>query len=404
MSTDTTAAAPPQPGATLDVLARHRFRELDGIRGIAAMMVVIFHATNTVFSIPAATGLGMVAMAIMGVCNGAIAVDLFFIMSGFFLIQMLESGHQAGFWRFYQRRLGRLVPPAVVAVTALYLYSLLGLNLAPEHAKFAAQQYSVYQARNAHVSWQELLLELLLLRCNLDPIIWTLRVELTISLLYPAIVWLHWANPRRFSRAMLLAAFLGCAILLNAHQQHGAEVFHHLYMFYAGTLARDMGPEIQRLPGWMPVLLAIAGCLGMVATGELMVTSIVGTMPGKYVANIAHPLLFDLLITASGTVLIAMMAYGIMPRARALMLAPLVQFLGRISFSVYLLHWLVLRALGQIMLTQDIPQRLGMPGALVLLIAGVVALTVPIALAFHVAVERPAVAWSRRLGGWANAT
>jgi peptidoglycan/LPS O-acetylase OafA/YrhL len=366
-----------------DVLARHRYHGLDGLRGIAALSVVIYHAIISIFAIPITFTLA--AAAITGIVNGGIAVDLFFIMSGFFLAGMIEAAGRHRLHIYAARRLARLVPPAVAAVVVLYIYALLCLGPAPLGSSLAAPQYQEFYTLNQHISGHDLLLNLILIRHTLNPVLWTIRLEIFISLLYPAVMFLHAAHARIYYRALLLAGFAASAIVLNAHQKLGADVFHYLYMFYAGTLVRGMAPATQRLPAWAPGFIATAGIAIMLITGELVPL------------NNTHPLLFDLPVTLGGAMLIAMLAHATMPRAQALLCSVPVQFLGRISYSIYLISWLAALALGQLMLGHDLPGRIGLPACLALLILGSAVLALLLGLALHNAVERPAVAWSRRL-------
>ena len=80
---------------------------LDGLRALAVYLVILFHAGVSSFS------------------GGFIGVDVFFVLSGFLVTQLLAARHCAGggirFGRFYARRFRRLLPVAFVTliVTAL---------------------------------------------------------------------------------------------------------------------------------------------------------------------------------------------------------------------------------------------------------------------------------------------
>lgn len=79
---------------------------LDGLRAVAVYLVVLFHAGSARFS------------------GGYIGVDVFFVLSGFLVTQLLmrDIAARGGirFGRFYSRRFRRLLPAAfvVLAVTA----------------------------------------------------------------------------------------------------------------------------------------------------------------------------------------------------------------------------------------------------------------------------------------------
>jgi peptidoglycan/LPS O-acetylase OafA/YrhL len=90
-----------------------RYRpEIDGLRAVAIILVVLFHLSFTRF------GLG-----------GYIGVDVFFVISGYLITAHLRRDlHQgfSGIWEFYRRRVIRIFPAlfAVYAACAIAELSL----------------------------------------------------------------------------------------------------------------------------------------------------------------------------------------------------------------------------------------------------------------------------------------
>lgn len=84
-----------------------RFPELDGLRGIAALMVIAYHFSP-------ALNVAASPLHQMGfLCGfGVTGVDLFFVLSGFLITGILlrEKGMRQYFRRFYTRRLLRIFP------------------------------------------------------------------------------------------------------------------------------------------------------------------------------------------------------------------------------------------------------------------------------------------------------
>lgn len=75
--------------------------EVDGLRAIAVVSVVLFHADIALFS------------------GGFIGVDIFFVISGFLITSILLKDLQEDRFsivRFYERR-ARRIAPALLAVT-----------------------------------------------------------------------------------------------------------------------------------------------------------------------------------------------------------------------------------------------------------------------------------------------
>src|SRR5947209_4966095 len=97
---------------------------LDGIRGIAVLMVMAFH-----FSKSPTNGLERV-LARMSM-PGQTGVDLFFVLSGFLITGILldSRGHRNSLRTFYVRRVLRIFPLYYGALAALYIL-LPAANLA----------------------------------------------------------------------------------------------------------------------------------------------------------------------------------------------------------------------------------------------------------------------------------
>ncbi len=86
---------------------RNRIPHVDGLRAFAVISVIAFHA------------------GVPGFGGGFVGVDVFFVISGFLIINHIVAEMNSGefsFWRFYARRTLRLLPPLAVmliAITAL---------------------------------------------------------------------------------------------------------------------------------------------------------------------------------------------------------------------------------------------------------------------------------------------
>lgn len=90
--------------------AKPRFEILDGLRGVAAIIVVAFHLFETYSAGPTAQILN----------HGYLAVDFFFMLSGFVIGYAYDDRWKHGMtqWNFYKRRLIRL-QPMVIAGTLI---------------------------------------------------------------------------------------------------------------------------------------------------------------------------------------------------------------------------------------------------------------------------------------------
>src|ERR1700731_3519067 len=113
--------------ADLSTSLSGRIPELDGIRGIAIAMVVVYHFFLLPIQAPPAALLSYVKAAGRLAWSG---VDLFFVLSGFLIGGILLDARDSlnYFQVFYTRRFFRIVPIyAVCLVGALALTSAMGL-------------------------------------------------------------------------------------------------------------------------------------------------------------------------------------------------------------------------------------------------------------------------------------
>ncbi|MFZ2021075.1 MAG: acyltransferase family protein [Terracidiphilus sp.] len=92
-----------------------RIRELDGLRGIAVLAVILHHYFSW--------------LPITGAAFGGLGVNLFFVLSGFLitsiLLQLRDKEHY--FSVFYSRRALRIFPPYYLGI-AVYLFISLALG------------------------------------------------------------------------------------------------------------------------------------------------------------------------------------------------------------------------------------------------------------------------------------
>lgn len=89
--------------------SKPRYEILDGLRGVAAIMVIIFHLLETYSAGP----------AFQIINHGYLAVDFFFVLSGFVIGYAYDDRwDKMTTWGFFKRRLTRL-HPMVIAGTVI---------------------------------------------------------------------------------------------------------------------------------------------------------------------------------------------------------------------------------------------------------------------------------------------
>jgi peptidoglycan/LPS O-acetylase OafA/YrhL len=117
-----------------------RYRpEIDGLRAIALISVVLFHAGFGIFS------------------GGFIGVDIFFVISGYLITFIILSEKEAGKFTlksFYERRARRILP-ALIFITILCIPTAYFLLLPKDFRNFSQSLVSVSFFSSNILFWQE---------------------------------------------------------------------------------------------------------------------------------------------------------------------------------------------------------------------------------------------------------
>lgn len=106
--------------------ATNRIRPLDGLRGVAAGMVIVFHLWQAGFT----DSFGLTGAASRIFAFGQTGVDLFFVLSGFLITRILLATKSAEgyFGTFYTRRILRIFPLYYLGLLIYYFALPVVLN------------------------------------------------------------------------------------------------------------------------------------------------------------------------------------------------------------------------------------------------------------------------------------
>jgi peptidoglycan/LPS O-acetylase OafA/YrhL len=293
--------------------------QLTAIRGIACLVVLIGHVVQIIHYGPVGGGLigRDIDALILNALNAEGAVLLFFVLSGCVLAVSLRHVEHLE-WRvvcgFYVKRIFRLYPLLWLATCIAMISVLVARPLA---------------ATGVFVGWLTLnlqapltpihtLLSLAGVWTKYDGPMWSLRVELIYSALFP-VIYLLVRRPRL--RFWCITALLGLALLPVAHSQIGTAFG---LSFALGALIPMMPRHAGQASGWV-VLAALA--LLCYDRGLLAA---------------AHPpeKIYDILESFCAFIIVRDI-YVSGTRYRLLSARPLA-WIGDLSFSIYLLHLPVL--------------------------------------------------------------
>ena len=281
--------------------------DLNGLRAVAVLTVLLFHFKVGPFG------------------GGFIGVDVFFVISGFLMTQIIAGGLATGRFslpRFYLNRLARIAP-ALLAVGAA---CLLVAYLSTSPKQFAALARETLSAMTFRVNYLYAgdtsyfapgATERWLLHC------WSLAVEFQFYILFPLLL----MGAHKLSRRAGPLALLAAIIALSAPWSYWQTATNPVAAFYL-LPARAWEFALGGLVFFLPAparkarnTLALAG-----------LTLIFATAFG-YTERLAYPSLWAAL-PVSGAALV------LFAQSDAVALSNRVaQYLGTVSYSLYLWHW-----------------------------------------------------------------
>jgi peptidoglycan/LPS O-acetylase OafA/YrhL len=363
----------------------NRYAQLDALRGLAAMTVVLSHFTLL------SPLLRLRHTPLRLLCGGHEAVILFFVLSGFVLTLQIDRQRKPGYGEFALRRICRIYLPYLGAVAVAYVAYLLSYA---GPVGWAGPWFNgTWQSGLSNADLLRHVLFVLPFQSDrIDPIVWSLVYEMRISLIFMAVVAAVQHFPTRGSLVVAAALSIAACVYAVATQHpliqasiatEWLPTLHYLLMFVAGSaLAKHRGDLGSALAHG-----ASATRLGGTVLAVSLVLYVSARAVSLLVPGILGDYVFDwlVLIAVSGVIACAV---AITPFSRVLLLGPL-PFLGKISYSLYLFHGVVLVAV------VHVAGRLG--PLLSLSIAAL--LIVPVSYLGYACIERPAMRLGSLLGG-----
>lgn len=283
-------------------------REIDGLRALAVVPVIAFHA-----GLPALSG-------------GFVGVDVFFVISGYLITSLLIADLERGQFdllRFYERRARRILPALfVVLLTCLpfaWVYLLPAQFKDFSQSLFATSVFSsniFFWSQSGYFDTAS----------ELKPLLhtWSLAVEEQYYVFFPVLLWALWTKSLTLRVSLIALAVLSFVWSIWPDRDGNAVFFliqYRMWELLAGSACAFA------LSNRQPLTHPVPGLIGLVLIAAPMVSyghdvSVSGLIP---------------LPSVVGAVLVILWAGAGTPSRWILSLGPVV-WIGLISYSAYLWH------------------------------------------------------------------
>lgn len=348
--------------ATAAIEPRADLPALTGIRGVAAWFVVLYH-----IRLGLAWALPPEALAILA--KGYLAVDLFFMLSGFVLwlnySERLRAGGLGDAPAFLLRRIARIWPLHLVMLAGAIAFVLVVAATGREPSD--------------HYPWTELPLHLLLMQnwgftdaLTWNDPAWSISCELAAYMMLPLLAlatdWRRFGTPSLCTVLLLLALSLSGLMTAAGATNLGDQIPRFglpraLFEFTMGTVICALWARFREAPQGAAILASVVSAAAAAATWFAGLPE-----------TLAVPLVFaGLLLAVALTAGSARNPLGWRP----------LHYLGEISYATYLCHFLLFIAFKLLLVDDAAHLSLQLAG---LFLAFVLAASVGL----HHLVERPA--------------
>lgn len=284
--------------------------DIDGLRAIAILTVVAFHAFPSVFS------------------GGFIGVDVFFVISGYLITSILQEEMQSGHWSiasFYARRILRIFPALVLV--------LLTCLVAGWHTLLAEE----YMQLGKHLGLGAAFLSNFGLwfeagyfdkASEAKPLLhlWSLAIEEQFYIFWPLVLWLILSSRRRATHSVAVLAAISLMLSIwwvwnDRTQAFYSPISRAWELLAGGCLA------LQPLQRFQSLRTVARGFALAILLGATVLLNAQVPFPG---------------LVAALPVLAAMVLIAVSPATDwtgRLLTHPWIVALGKVSYPWYLWHW-----------------------------------------------------------------
>ncbi|MFC4376845.1 acyltransferase family protein [Nocardia halotolerans] len=297
--------------------------DLDGLRGLAIGLVVVFHVW-------------------FGRVSGG--VDVFLVLSGFFftglLLRRAESGEIGWAWQVVRRTARRLVPAMAVVLAGVVVATMLMLPYTQWSDVATQTLASLLFAQNWELalSWADYLAA----DPSVSPLqhLWSMSVQgqFYVLVLLVVAVCARSARVRPYVGVIVIAAAAASFVYAGrgvATQQgwNYYDTFARGWELLAGAALAVVAPYLS-LPRWLRGPAAVFGIAGVVLCGWVIADG-ANRFPGPAA-------LLPVCAAAAVIMSVSNVAPGEWGAANRLLAHPAMRWLGDIAYPLYLWHWPIL--------------------------------------------------------------
>lgn len=286
-------------------------REIDGLRALAVIPVMLFHAGYDLFA------------------GGYVGVDVFFVISGYLITGILLRELAAGDFsigRFYERRARRILPALLLVIAATVPFAWAWMT-EPLYADFSQSLLAVLAFGSNILFWQQS--SYFDVAAELKPMLhtWSLAIEEQFYIIFPPLLWLLFRKcGARLAVVMLALVAVLSLIATELFVRHSPIAVFYLLPFRAWELLAGAFCAILHFYNPRSENQSIA----LIGIGMILVASFL------FDASTPFPSMYALL-PVGGTVLVVL--FGSERGIVGWLLAnKYLVGIGLISYSAYLWH------------------------------------------------------------------
>ena len=282
--------------------------DVEILRGLAVALVVAYH------------------LKISAIASGFIGVDVFFVLSGFLMASAITSTTKESIFNFYERRARRVLPAAII-IAILFLITAPILFLPFETQEVNKSLTAILLLVPNFLFWLD---NSYFDDSSFRPLLhyWSLGVEFQYYLVFPLLLWVFRAKFILF--VLLLATTALGSILLTELSSRTAFFLlpTRIWEFLIGYLAYQI-----LLRNWRPCT-TYSDFISLTALASLLGLSFADIPEAKFPGVYAFtPVILTFIYLVFGLEKTKLLPLG---------LDKLLRFLGKFSYSIYLVHFPVI--------------------------------------------------------------